>query len=136
MLPRSGCALRQGLLGAQIVASGEVLAAGREDHYPNGVVGLGAAERLIELHQQAAALRVVSLGAVEPDAGDAALVEGFVGHQLACVGVGRLTVGLVRDCHSAYLASQACCVPRRRCYTLRPARNEFGVGLLVNPYYG
>ena len=85
MLPRSGCPLRQRLLGAQVVAGGEVLAARRQDHHADGVVGLGAAERLVELNQQAAALRVVGFGPVEPDPGDAALVEGFVGHQLVAL---------------------------------------------------
>ena len=64
------------------MTGGEVLAARRQNHHPNGVVGLGAQERLVELNQQAAALGVVRLGPVEPDPGDAALVERLVGHQL------------------------------------------------------
>src|ERR1700739_3493576 len=70
---------------------GEVLAARRQDHHPNGVIGLGTQERLVELHQQATALRVVGFGPVEPDPGNAALVEGFIGHQLIGAGMRRLS---------------------------------------------
>ena len=65
------------------MTGGEVLAARGQDHHPDGVVGLGTQERLVELDQQTAALRVVRLRAVQPDPGDAALVERFVSHQLA-----------------------------------------------------
>ena len=127
MLPRSGRALGQGLLGTQVVARGEVLAACRQDHHANAVVGLGAAERLVELDQQAATLCVVGLGAIEPDAGDAALVEGFVGHQFGRVSLDPLrsgfSVGLFGDCHSAHLV-----VVESPVYTLRPVCNRAPVG--------
>ena len=69
------------------MAGGEVLTAGGQDHHPDGVVGLGAQERLVELHQQTAALSIVCLGPVQPDPRDAALVESFVGHQLDLAGL-------------------------------------------------
>jgi len=60
------------------VTGREVLAARRQDHHPDGVVGLGAQERLVELDEQATTLGIVCLGPVEPDPRDAALVERFV----------------------------------------------------------
>jgi len=62
MLPRSGFALCQCLLRAQVVTGGEVLATRGQNHYADRVVSLGAAERLVELNQQAAILRVVGIG--------------------------------------------------------------------------
>ena len=54
MLVGPGLALQQRRLRPEVVAGGEVLAARRQDHHPHGVVGLGPAERLVELHQQRA----------------------------------------------------------------------------------
>ncbi len=81
-LVRPGRPLGQCQLRAQVVAGGEIPTARSQDHHPNGVVGLGSQERLVELNKQAAALRVVRVRPVKPDPGDAAVVERFVGHQV------------------------------------------------------
>ena len=53
-----------------------------EDHDPDRVVGLGTQERVVELDEEAAILRVARLGTVQHDPRDPALVEGLVGDEL------------------------------------------------------
>ena len=67
--------LGKGGLRAQVVSGREVLPAGGEDDDPDLVVGLGPAERFVELDQQGAGLRVLRLGTVEPDPRDAPVIE-------------------------------------------------------------
>ena len=62
MLVRPGLALGQRLLRAEVVSGREVLAARGQDHHAHLVVGLGAAEGLVQLHQQGARLGVLGSG--------------------------------------------------------------------------
>ena len=101
---RSRSSADERMLVVELTEAGRALRAEAE-RIPGAVVerlGLPV-ERLVELHQQEPTLRVVGIGPVQPDPGDAALVEGLVGHQLRRVGGGRPGVGLLGDCHSAHL---------------------------------
>ena len=53
-----------------------------EDHDTNRVVGLGAQERLVELDEESAVLRVARLRTVQHDPSDSAFVDGLVGDEL------------------------------------------------------
>ncbi len=80
MLAGTGRPFGQRLLRAEVVAGREVLAARGEDDHPHVVVGLGPPERLVELDQKGPRLGVLRVGPVEPDPGDAPVVEGLVCH--------------------------------------------------------
>ena len=57
------------------MAGGEHGPSPAEDHDADLIVGLGAEEGVIELHQEPSVLRVPDIGAVEEDPSDAAVVE-------------------------------------------------------------
>src|ERR1700694_258634 len=99
VLVRAGCALQDRFLGAQIVSSGKVPPTRGQDHHPYIIVGLGAAERVVQLHQEGARLSVLRLRSIEPDPGDASIVEGLVSH-------------LVSVCHGLHI--RAASVPATR----------------------
>ena len=105
VLCRSGFAFEERLLRSQVVARGEVLAATGQDHHAHVVVGFGPAERLVQLHEQRARLRVLGLGTVEPDTNDPPLVQGLVGHLLGRLLRNRFGVGQVRASHGAHLVT-------------------------------
>lgn len=76
-------ALLPGLGGAEVVPGREAGAGAGEDDDADGVVRLGVAERPVELDQEAAALRVADVGAVQSDPRDAPLVaEGLIGEEV------------------------------------------------------
>ncbi len=72
-----------------------------QDDHPDGVVGLSPQERLVQLDEQAAVLRVTCVGPVEHDAGDTAFIELFVGEELVILG------------HSGILCRRECRYPSR-----------------------
>ena len=59
-----------------------------EDHHAHGVVGLGPQERVVELDEQPAVLRVPRLGPVQHDPRDRAVVERLVGDVLVASATG------------------------------------------------
>ena len=68
---------------AHVVAGGEHLSDTAEDHDAHRVVLFGSRERVVELDEESAILRVARLGAVEHDPRDPAVVDRFVGDELS-----------------------------------------------------
>ena len=75
-------ALRDRFLRAEVVARREDRARAAEDDHADGVVGLRPEERVVELHEQPAVLRVAALLAAEHDPRDRAVVHRLVRHVL------------------------------------------------------
>ena len=93
MLGRAGRALLEGGVRPEIMTGGEVLAARGENDDPHVVVGLGLAERVVELDQQRAVLSIVFSRPVQPDPRDPALVKGLVRHQFGTGAVDGVAAG-------------------------------------------
>ena len=95
-LERVGCWFGPGIRSSALTELPEVVArrehrpVAAEDHHPHGVVGLGAEERVVQLHEHAAVLRVPGVGPIQHDPGDRAVVERLVRHVLV---LGRLGTG-------------------------------------------
>ena len=85
---------------AEVVARREHRAVAPEDHDADGVVGLGPQERVVELDEHAAVLRVPGVDAVEHDPRDRAVVERLVGDELVlgCVGHADPPAGRAATC--------------------------------------
>ena len=64
------------------MAGGKHLSDAAENHDSDRVVGLGTQERVVELDEEAAILRVARLRTVQHDPCDPALVDGLVGDEL------------------------------------------------------
>jgi hypothetical protein len=62
-------------------ACGEHLAGPTEDHHAHPVVGLGFQKGVVELDEHSPVLGVASLGPVQHDANDRAIVELFIRHK-------------------------------------------------------